>query len=123
MINNCTFDYNEGASIVYFHQYVTSQKHLVLQDSKFNNNKGVSMYVLNHQLYIRGLVLFEENYATDGGGLYISDHAIVTFDESSVVSFSKNVASNEGGSIFINNTSMVSFEKNSIAFLTVIQPL
>ena len=58
------------------------------------------MYVLNHQLCIKGLV-FVENYATDGVGLYISDHAIVTFNENSVVSFSKNVASNEGGSIFI----------------------
>ena len=27
------------------------------------------MYVLNHQLCIKGLVLFVENYATDGVGL------------------------------------------------------
>ena len=111
IFSKCILDSNERTSIVYFHQYATSQKYLVLQD-----NKGIFMYVLNHQLCIKRLVLFVENYATDGGGLYISDHAIVTFDESSVVSFSKNVASNEGGSIFISNTSMVSFENNSIAF-------
>ena len=38
MINNCTFDYNEGASIVYFWQCGASQKYLFLQNSIFNNN-------------------------------------------------------------------------------------
>ena len=72
IISKCKLDCNEGTNIVYFHQYATSQKYLVLQD-----NKGISVYVFNHQLCIKGVVLFVENYATDGVGLFISDHAFL----------------------------------------------
>ena len=114
MINNCTFEYNEGASIVYFYHSDISQKYLSLENSTFINNKGISVYIINQRLYVKGLVLFEENKATDGGGLFVSDHASVVFSESSAVTFSKNVAINEGGAIFVNNQGMISFEQNSI---------
>ena len=113
-INNCIFDYNEGASIVYLYQTGTSQKYLLLQNSKFSNNHGVSMYILNHKLCINGVVLFEGNYATDGGGLFVGDHASVIFNESSVVIFSKNVVTNQGGAVFVSTQAMTSFEQNSI---------
>ena len=115
MINNCTFDYNEGASIVYFYQSGTSQKYLSLENSTFNNNQGVSVYIINQQLFINGLVLFEENNATDGGGLIAYDHVTVIFTESSVVTFNRNVANRNGGAIFIAYKSVISFEQTSVA--------
>ena len=66
-INNCTFNYKEGVSIVYFYQSGTSQKYLSLKNSSFKNNQGVSVYIINQQLFIYGLVLFEANNAKDGG--------------------------------------------------------
>ena len=114
MINNCTFDYNEGNSIVYLNHSATLQKYLLLENSVFNNNQGSSIYILNQQLHINGVVLFEENNATNGGGLYLSDHATVIFNESSVVRFSNNFANSYGGGIFLSKKAMISFEQNSI---------
>ena len=114
MINNCTFDYNEGASIVYFYQLGILQKKLILQYSNFKNNDGVPIYILKQKLFINGLVLFEGNKATDGGGLFVSDNASVVFNESSVVTFCQNVADNHGGAIFTSHDSVILFEQASI---------
>ena len=89
MINNCTFDYSEGASIVYLYQSGILQKNLILQNVKFNNNQGVPLYILNQKLDINGLVLFEENTAASGGGLFVSDFTSVIFNENSIVMFGK----------------------------------
>ena len=89
IINNCTSEYNEGTSIVYLHHFGTSLNYLYLENSTFKNNQGVSFYILNQQLFINGLVLFAENNATDGAGLFVDDHASVTFTKSSVVTFTK----------------------------------
>ena len=67
------------------------------------------MYIINGQLYVNGVMLFEENNATNGGGLF---DASVIFNESSVVTFSKNVATNEGGAVFVSNQAIISFEQN-----------
>ena len=47
VINNCTFEYNKGASIEYFHHFGISQHYLCLKNSTFKNNQGVSVYILN----------------------------------------------------------------------------
>ena len=114
IINNCTFDYNEGVSIVYFYQLGSLQKYLILQYSNFKNNKGIPICIFKQKLFINGLVLFEGNKATYGGGLFVIDHASVVFNESSVVTFSQNVADNQGGAIFISHDSVMLFEQASI---------
>ena len=98
---------------MYIYQFGTSQNYLSIRNSKFNNNQGVPTYIINHWLYINGVVLFKENNATNGGGLFVGDHASVIFNESSVVTFSKNVATNQGGTIIVSNQAMISFEQNS----------
>ena len=113
MISNCTFDYNEGASIVYLHQSGNLQKSILLQNSKFTNNQGVPIYIIHQQIYIKGLVLFEGNNATKGGGLFVSNHASVIFEESSVVIFTKNVATFNGGAIFVCHHSKILYDQNS----------
>ena len=113
-ITNSIFNYNEGASIMYFYQSGSSQQYLSLQNSKFSNNQGVPMYNLKGQLHINGVVLFEGNNATNGGGLFVGDYASVIFNETSVVTFSKNVATNQGGAVFVSNQAMISFEQTSI---------
>ena len=94
-INNCTFDYNDGASIVYFYHSGTSQEYSSLGYSRFNNNQGVSVFIFNQQLIINGLVLFTESNATCGAGLHVDDHASVIFTESSVVTSRLTVVSRE----------------------------
>ena len=110
MIHNCTFDYNKGASIVYLDHSGTSS----LENCTFNNNQGVSAYIVNQKLFISGLVLFEENNATDGAGLYVGNHASVIFTESAVVVFNRNVANRHGGAITVTTTCTISFEQSSV---------
>ena len=116
MINNCAFNYNKGASIVYLYHYGTSQKDLSLGNSTFTKNKGVPrpVAILNQQIYLNGLVQFERNQAINGGGLFVNDHASVIFNEGSVVTFSKNIAYGNGGGVFVSNHSKISFKENSI---------
>ena len=59
-------------------------------------------------------MLFEGNNATNGGRLFVGDHASVIFNESSFVTFSKNVATNQGGAVFVSNQATMSCEQNSI---------
>ena len=94
LINKCLFDYNEGASIVYLYHASSSQNFIYLENSTFKHNQGVSVYILNQQLFINGLVLFVENNATFGGGLFVGDHTSVIFTESSVVTFKKKCSKN-----------------------------
>ena len=113
-ISDCTFNYNDGTSIVYFYHSGTSQEYLSLENSTFNNNQGVSVYIVNQQLFISGLVLFEENNATCGSGLFVDDHASVIFTKTSITKFRNNIGRNDGGAIFLSNYSMISFDHDSI---------
>ena len=90
-IDNCTFDYNEGASIVYYNPSDTSQRYLSLENSQFSNNQGVPMYIVNELLYINGVVLFEDNIAMNGGGFFVDNHASVIFNENSIATFNKKM--------------------------------
>ena len=70
--------------------------------------------MINHKIHINGEVLFQNNVAEDGTGIYISDHTTVIFGKTSNVTFSHNSANVRGGVIFLTNNSACSFGHNSV---------
>ena len=114
-ITNCYFDKNEGsASIVYIGHQSHKYQLIILNNCIFNSNQGRALSLSNQKLYIVGNVLFENNTAEYGAGIYISDHSTIIFSKTSIVIFNHNTANNSGGAIFVNYFSHVIFEANCV---------
>ena len=111
-ISNCNFSYNEGAKSIV---YLESSHGAMYYNNTFYNNQGVSILSHNCSLSINGDILFKNNRAENGAGIYISDHSTVIFGENSNVKFINNSVDHNGSAIFMNNHSSVTFEQNSIA--------
>ena len=113
-IINCTFSYNGIAkSIIYFDTdaFLTIYFHT----SNFHNNQGVSVYLSrNTYLRVSGDVLFENNVAENGAGIYISDHSTVTFDKNSNAKLVNNFVDHNGAAIFVSHHSNIIFEQSSV---------
>ena len=116
-ITNCNFSYNKVKSLVYlesrstyFHRYHKT----IFINSTFSNNQGISIHVFNHNIYFTGKVLFQNNTAENGAGIYISDHSTVTFDKNSDVKFIQNSADHRGSAIFLRKNSVGLFDQNSV---------
>ena len=107
-MNNCNFNYNTYAKSLV---YIRSIEHnaITLYDSTFNSNIGVSIFLINQVLLLKGNVLFQSNRAENGAAIYISNHSRVIFGEDSDVAFIQNSADNAGGAIFLNNHSSLLF--------------
>ena len=121
IINNCTFSYNDGgaASIIYFDNYFAVQHNIYLNASNFHNNRGVPVYVSKScALYVSGEVLFKNNVAENGAGIYISDHSTTIFSDNSNVKFINNSVNHNGAAIFLTHYSNVSFEQKFIGTFT-----
>ena len=118
IINNCDFNYNEGVkSIVYLEDsYDSNGVSMYFNNTTFYNNQGVSIYLSsNCFLHISGDILFKNNIAENGAGIYISDHSTVVFGNNSNVKFINNSVDHNGSAIFMNSHSSVIFKQNSIA--------
>ena len=116
-ISYCNFSYNRDAkSLVYIeNRYSKHNNNITIQYSKFYHNQGVtSIYVKNQKITLNGNVLFQNNTAKNGAGLYISDYSTLTFGKNSNVIFIQNSAYNGGAAVFLRNHSVVSFDQNSI---------
>ena len=111
-INNCDFSFNtRSKSIIYIRQ---SLKHIYFNNCVFYSNQGASIYLSScDDLYMNGEILFENNIAENGAGVYISDHSSVTFGENSKLQYINNSVHYSGAAIFLNNHSSVLFDKNS----------
>ena len=115
-INNCNFKDNRHiTSLVYVENRLFEYHKIILNNSKFISNQGISMYVLNHKIFMNGEVSFIYNIAEDGAGIYISNHSTVTFCKNSNVTFSPNLANRRGGAIFSSNHSICTFDENCTA--------
>ena len=112
-ISNCNFSYNEGAKSIV---YLENSHGAMYYNNTFYNNQGVSIY-LSHKCFlsISGDILFKNNRAENGAGIYISDHSTVIFGEKSNVKFINNSVDHNGSGMFMNSNSSVTFEQNSIA--------
>ena len=116
IVRNCYFSSNRGAKSLIYFEY-TYVNHMYLIDSTFQNNQGVSIYLSNNQhfdLHINGEVLFENNVAKNGAGIYIDGNHTVIFCENSNTKFINNTADHNGAAIFLNDHSSVLFDNDSI---------
>ena len=131
IIKNCYFHSNKGAeSIVFFDlgKSPDTSSHIHLVDSIFRNNEGTSIYMylksdysMYHNysfLHINGEVLFENNVADNGAGIYIDGHSTVIFSENSNTKFANNSVNHNGAAIFLNDHSSVLFDNNSAVIFT-----
>ena len=124
--NHCYFRSNEGAkSVIYFDKYsypeysqYTYDMQIYLINSSFYNNQGVSIYLSKQTLHINGEVLFENNVAENGAGIYMSNHSTVIFDENSNTKFINNSVYYNGAAVFLNNHSSILFDNNSTVTFT-----
>ena len=117
VINNCSFSYNEGESIVYLGYSHAQLEWLYLQDSNFHHNKGVPIYLSNQTLHIDGNNDVFGNVAENGGGIFINDYSKVVFYKTATVFFGENTAKINGGAMYIDNNSIIAFEGNSKVLL------
>ena len=107
-INNCNFSYNGFAESIV---YIKSFAKVYINNSNFYSNQAVPVYLSNYSiLHIYGKVLFENNVAENGAGIYISDHSTILFDKNSMVKFDYNNATN--GTIYSGANSNVTFKEN-----------
>ena len=112
-ISNCIFSNNEGIyGIVYISQCSKKSQKILLSDSTFSSNKGTSLYLSNQNLHLLDIVIFHNNEAEYGAGIFISDHSTITFSENSVVTFNQNTANKSGGAIILTHFSSAIFEAN-----------
>ena len=114
-INNCDFRFNIGSkSIIYIKQSLEHILNHYINNSTFQNNQAISIYFSGHQnINFAGNLLFKNNEAEIGTGLYVSNHSTVTFGENSTIKFISNTADHYGAAIFLDNNSSVVFDKNS----------
>ena len=117
-IENCNFVYNKGAkSLVYIENRNSKQNNAVtFYHSKFCHNQGTSVYVVNQKLSLRGKLMFQNNTAKNGTGIYISDYSTLTIDYNSNVIFFQNSADYMGGAVFLRNHSVILFQNSKIQF-------
>ena len=114
-ISNCNFTSNKGAkSLVYIKNRISEHAvNVMLCCSNFCHNQGTSIYVVNKKLSLSGNLLFQNNTAKSGTGIYITDYSTVIFDRNSNVQFIQNSANHKGGAVFLSNHSTVLFDQNS----------
>ena len=114
-ISNCNFTNNEGAeSLVYIENRISKHAdNVILYYSMFCHNQGTSIYAINQKLSLSGKLLFQNNTAKSGTGIYITDHSTVTFGRNSNVEFIQNSADHNGGAIVLSNHSTLLFDENS----------
>ena len=120
IISDCYFTNNSGiASLIYFEQHNNNTQCesiiIILQNSKFDTNWGICVYLSSQKLYIKGNVVFNNNKADHGAGIFINDHSNVIFSETSNITFVQNIATINGGAIYVNNWCSVVFEDNALA--------
>ena len=116
-INHCKFVNNSNHGVRIKNRFSAQNDKINICDSTFFHNQGVAIYVIKQQVYLKGKIIFHNNVASSGPGMYISDHSDVIFDANSNVMFSENAADNQGGAMFVTDDSIVLFDKNSkVAF-------
>ena len=117
-ISKCSFSYNKMKSLVYLENRLSKCNKIKFNNCIFYGNQGISLYAINHNIYLNKKFLFQNNTALNGAGIYISDYSTVVFDKDSDVIFTQNSANHKGGAIFLSNHSILLFEHNSIVTFT-----
>ena len=113
---NCNFTHNEDAeSLVYIKNGMPELNNSVtLCDSIFYHNQGASIYVINQKVYLKGKVLFQNNRAKIGTGIYIGDNSTAVFGRNSDVEFIQNSADRYGGAIYSNGNLLFTNDSTTV---------
>ena len=107
-IENSSFNDNEYSSLIFLEPSSKKSDHVVVSDSLFTDNQGHCIYGNYQNLYIKKTVLFTNNKAQSGAGIYITNNSNITFCDNSNVTFHHNQAeNNRGGAIFVDNSDIV----------------
>ena len=115
MISNCHFSYTEHVESIIYISGDDANASLYFNNNIFYNSQGISIYLQSYcYLNISGDIMFKNNTAEKGAGIYISDHSTVIFGENSNVKFINNSVDHNGSAIFMNSHSSVIYEQNSI---------
>ena len=109
VIQNCLFQHSIGPIVL-----LLVSNNVKISHCNFLNNRDVCVYAINQHLYFDGKILFQNNTAKNGSGIYISDHSAVIFNKNSDVTFIQNSAL-RGGAIFLRNNSSLIFDQNCTA--------
>ena len=116
IINNCSFTSNgPTGSVVYVSSPTRNTRpNLFVQDSVFVNNLGVPIFLSSVELHFLGSVLFRQNTAYSGGGIF-SINSIVHFDNCSV-EFYSNSSPENGGAVFLHYSNMIFGSDSAVRF-------
>ena len=118
-INSCKFSSNKMKSLVYLEKSASLKYNRIsFANIMFHSNQGMSIYAVKYEIYFHGKVLFQNNKAQNGTGIYVSDHSTIIFGEDSKVSFFQNSANHRGVAVFLKNHSSITFDQNSVANFT-----
>ena len=116
-IDNCNFSNNGNAKVLYVLSQIIKLSlfftHIYLNNLNFQNNQGISVYQSNYYIvHVSGKILFANNTAENGAGMYIGNNSTVIFDSSNV-KFISNFVHNCGAAIFLKKYSSVLFAQGS----------
>ena len=97
--SNSTLD-NSAMLLFVITQNVTIAGRSYTRGGNFiNNNPGVVL-ASGSNIYLKGHLNFENNYAFRGGAITVIDFSILFFHEGSTITFSRNRALSSGGAIY-----------------------
>ena len=148
-ISNCNFTHIgvvDSQSVVYIGPLSNKiTENIFFTNCVFLNNHGTPIYISHQNAVMAGNMLFKENIAQAGGGIFINNHAKITFhrlyakfinnkakyggalclaknsnsvfDRNSVAIINNNTAILIGGAIYIEDNSTTTFEGNSTVII------
>ena len=116
-ISNCSFTSNKHAKSLVYIENIKSKynDNITFQNIKVCHNQGVSIYVVNQNIYLLGKILFRNNTAENGAGIFMKDYSTIIFGKHSDVAFIQNSAYSRGGAVFLRNHSNIIFDQNSVS--------
>ena len=119
MIIDCNFTQNgasDDASIIYIGPSSNkSVEQIYFTNTLFLSNRGTPIYISYQMVIISGFMIFEENKVRSGGGMSISNHSSIVFQQSKIT-FINNKAIERGGALYIQNSNMVFDLNTTITF-------
>ena len=115
VIDKCNFALNGPAQSVVYVDDMPTFRNLIIQNSVFVQNEGVPIYISFTSLHLNDNLLFEQNEATAGGGIY-SIHSNIVFHDTSDVTFHRNSAQTNGGCMVLNESNVSFIGKSTAEF-------
>ena len=110
-IINTVFDQNiAGYSVVYLQGFwhplletspINFDQPVIINTLTFTNNVGSAIYLSSCDVKLKGVSLFKNNTAYNGGAMYVEQESNVNIDSNATVKFIANTANLNGGAIYV----------------------